>query len=105
PPTRPPPPHYSTLSLHDALPISNASYQAIARARSDVREQGALPPPPYLQDSHYPGARKLGRGVGYVYPHGLPDGISEQELMPEGDRKSTRLNSSHEWSSYAVFCL
>src|SRR6266849_10603557 len=21
------------------------------------------------------------------------------------DRKSTRLNSSHEWSSYAVFCL
>src|SRR5438105_11966849 len=24
---------------------------------------------------------------------------------PERDRKSTRLNSSHEWSSYAVFCL
>src|SRR6266849_4853731 len=24
---------------------------------------------------------------------------------PAGDRKSTRLNSSHEWSSYAVFCL
>src|SRR6266849_8494725 len=23
----------------------------------------------------------------------------------ETDRKSTRLNSSHEWSSYAVFCL
>src|SRR6266849_7929765 len=23
----------------------------------------------------------------------------------ERDRKSTRLNSSHEWSSYAVFCL
>src|SRR5207247_3776610 len=23
----------------------------------------------------------------------------------EGDRKSTRLNSSHEWISYAVFCL
>src|SRR5207247_3021511 len=22
-----------------------------------------------------------------------------------GDRKSTRLNSSHEWISYAVFCL
>src|SRR5215207_2008972 len=24
---------------------------------------------------------------------------------PGGDRKSTRLNSSHEWISYAVFCL
>src|SRR5438105_12200037 len=23
----------------------------------------------------------------------------------QGDRKSTRLNSSHEWISYAVFCL
>src|SRR5438105_10002329 len=29
----------------------------------------------------------------------------EQMLSPEGDRKSTRLNSSHEWISYAVFCL
>src|SRR5207247_7748035 len=27
------------------------------------------------------------------------------ELFPTGDRKSTRLNSSHEWISYAVFCL
>src|SRR6266536_5303151 len=27
-------------------------------------------------------------------------------MAPEGeDRKSTRLNSSHEWTSYAVFCL
>src|SRR2546429_7396157 len=26
-------------------------------------------------------------------------------LFPEGDRKSTRLNSSHGYISYAVFCL
>src|SRR5438105_12807195 len=26
-------------------------------------------------------------------------------VMRERDRKSTRLNSSHEWTSYAVFCL
>src|SRR5438105_12439849 len=26
-------------------------------------------------------------------------------LISGGDRKSTRLNSSHEWISYAVFCL
>jgi putative ATPase len=63
---------------------SNASYKAIARARSDVREHGAEPPPAHLQDAHYPGARKLGRGVGYEYPHDLPGGVSEQELMPEG---------------------
>jgi putative ATPase len=75
----------SQAAIYLALaPKSNASCQAIARARSDVREQGALPPPPYLQDSHYPGAKKLGRGAGYVYPHSLPEGVSEQELMPEG---------------------
>src|SRR5207247_1646637 len=30
---------------------------------------------------------------------------SELILMPFLDRKSTRLNSSHEWISYAVFCF
>src|SRR5207247_2926268 len=30
---------------------------------------------------------------------------TEQFLLPLRDRKSTRLNSSHEWISYAVFCL
>src|SRR5438105_10156489 len=27
------------------------------------------------------------------------------QVLPQTDRKSTRLNSSHEWISYAVFCL
>src|SRR5258708_29258989 len=29
----------------------------------------------------------------------------EEEVSAEGDRKSTRLNSSHQIISYAVFCL
>src|SRR6185503_16753561 len=53
-------------------PKSNASTTAIARARADVRREGAADPPPYLQDAHYPGAKELGRGVGYEYPHDLP---------------------------------
>src|SRR2546422_1174043 len=39
--------------------------------------------------------------------HGLPSGsktISRMKL-PRVDRKSTRLNSSHGYISYAVFCL
>jgi putative ATPase len=64
-------------------PKSNASYRAIARARAWVREHGTPEPPPYLRDAHYPGARKLGRGQGYDYPHDRPEGVSEQELMPE----------------------
>jgi putative ATPase len=65
-------------------PKSNASYRGIQRATAQVREHGAKPPPSYLQDAHYPGARKLGRGVGYVYPHDEPGGVAGQPVMPEG---------------------
>ncbi len=65
-------------------PKSNASYRAIGAARAEVREHGAKPPPDYLRDAHYPGAAKLGRGTGYVYPHDQPGGLAEQRLMPEG---------------------
>jgi putative ATPase len=64
-------------------PKSNASYLGISRATAHVREHGAAVPPPYLQDAHYYGARKLGRGVGYVYPHDEPGAVAEQPLLPE----------------------
>jgi putative ATPase len=47
-----------------------------------VREHGTPVPPPYLQDAHYPGAKQLGRGEGYDYPHDLEEGVSSQELLP-----------------------
>ena len=65
-------------------PKSNASYRGIQRATAHLREHGAKPPPPYLQDAHYPGARKLGRGIGYVYPHDRADGVADQPVLPEG---------------------
>src|SRR5438105_10538036 len=37
--------------------------------------------------------------------HGLTTASLAAGAAREADRKSTRLNSSHEWSSYAVFCL
>jgi putative ATPase len=64
-------------------PKSNASTRAISRASAHVREHGAAEPPPYLQDAHYPGARKLGRGEGYRYPHDEPDAVTDQPLAPE----------------------
>ena len=64
-------------------PKSNASYRGLRRAEAHVREHGAKPPPAYLRDAHYPGARKLGRGVGYVYPHDEPGGVAGQPVMPE----------------------
>ena len=70
-------------------PKSNASYKALRRAQEWVRENGPVLPPAPLQSAAYPGARKLGRGRGYDYPHDRREGVSPQELMPaeaEGER-------------------
>jgi putative ATPase len=63
-------------------PKSNASYVALKEATADVREHGHVRPPDALRDTHYYGAKKLGRGKGYVYPHDDPRGF-EAENLPE----------------------
>jgi putative ATPase len=63
-------------------PKSNASYVAIKEASEDVREHGHIRPPDELRDAHYYGAKKLGRGQGYVYPHSDPAGF-EVDHLPE----------------------
>jgi replication-associated recombination protein RarA len=37
----------------------------------------------HLRDAHYRGARTLGHGVGYVYPHDDPRGAAGQEYRPD----------------------
>src|SRR5215204_2306355 len=64
-------------------PKSNASIKALGRARAWVREHGTPEPPAALRSAAYPGAKKLGRGLDYDYPHDHAEGVSEQELMPE----------------------
>jgi putative ATPase len=64
-------------------PKSDSVKRAIGAAMGHVREHGAQPPPPYMQSAAYPGAKALGRGVGYDYPHDRPGHFSEQELMPD----------------------
>ena len=64
-------------------PKSNASHKALGRAREWVREHGTPEPPAPLRSAAYPGAKKLGRGLDYDYPHDRPEGVSEQELMPD----------------------
>jgi putative ATPase len=70
-------------------PKSNASYEGIKRARRWVQENGPVIPPAALQSAAYAGAKALGRGKDYDYPHARPEGVSPQELMPqeaEGER-------------------
>ncbi|HWB21628.1 MAG TPA: replication-associated recombination protein A [Gaiellaceae bacterium] len=63
-------------------PKSNASYKALGAAAADVREHGHLRPPDALRSAAYPGARKLGRGDGYLYPHDDPAGF-EVDCLPD----------------------
>src|SRR5205809_4185911 len=67
-----------TLSLHDALPISRVAAIICAWFSGWDGHSHAKP----------------------FWTMGLPSGT-----VLRGDRKSTRLNSSHGYISYAVFCL
>jgi putative ATPase len=70
--------------IHLALaPKSNSVIAALGAAMEDVRERRAGRVPVHLRDAHYPGARRLGHGDGYVYPHDVPDGWVDQEYRPE----------------------
>ncbi|WP_028064408.1 replication-associated recombination protein A [Solirubrobacter soli] len=65
-------------------PKSNASGTALSAARAHIRQHGAGAPPAALRDAHYPGAKALGRGKGYDYPHDHPGNVNDQEHMPAG---------------------
>src|SRR5437867_5874509 len=71
-----------TLSLHDALPISG----------------GEIPPPEFALAA----SANSGTASSTIF---APRRDRRKNRRARGDRKSTRLNSSHRTISYAVFCL
>ena len=93
--------------IHAALaPKSNAVVRAIDAASTDVASGRVGVVPQHLRDAHYPGARELGHGVGYEYPHDLPNGVAAQEYLPSVLRGRRYYEpSSHgdeeRWSSIA----
>ena len=64
-------------------PKSNSAANAIWSASADVAAGKAYSPPPHLQDAHYKGAEKLGRGLTYQYPHDFPRHYVEQQYLPD----------------------
>jgi putative ATPase len=72
----------ATVHLATA-PKSNAAYTGINEAVADVRAGLAGPVPPGLRDAHYAGAKKLGHGRTYDYPHAHPDGVVPQQYPPD----------------------
>ena len=63
-------------------PKSNSVICAIDAALSQVRSGKNGPVPDHLKDSHYAGAKQLGHGVGYQYPHDDPSGWVKQQYLP-----------------------
>ncbi len=63
-------------------PKSNASCQAIHQAMADIQNEENKIVPAHLRDSSHPGAKKLGDGVGYLYPHDYPGGFVPQDYLP-----------------------
>jgi putative ATPase len=65
-------------------PKSNSVTRAIGAGLDAVRRHGNAPVPPPLRDAHYRGARDLGHGVGYDYPHDHPSGFAPRaRYLPE----------------------
>src|ERR671936_1970919 len=71
-----------------ATAAANAVITALGAAGRAVREHGALRPPKPLRDAHYPGAKKLGHGQGYVYPPNDPAGY-DVDYLPDELKGST----------------
>src|SRR2546426_12820773 len=80
-----------TLSLHDALPISRPISRPRVVCLCRIAEASCR---------RFVAATPVIRGVHYVTKR-----RSGMHTPDNGDRKSTRLNSSHLVISYAVFCL
>jgi putative ATPase len=75
--------------IHLSLaPKSNAVVKAIGAAQGDVQRGNIGAVPAHLRDAHYAGAKRLGHGKGYVYPHDLPSAVAPQQYAPDVVREA-----------------
>src|SRR5699024_11227814 len=88
-----------TVSLHDALPISDGPGSVVYEYLNKVREHAGIPTVQESWDNYSTNPNQ------YKSKEGLREIIHRERLNELVDRKSTRLNSSHVSISYAVFCL
>src|SRR5690606_41870590 len=96
-------PDTSTLSLHDALPISkNVALKALAIAKGGIT---VVPNRACeLSEGNILSSRSQ-RDTDTSATRTPANNVALQNFEKRQDRKSTRLNSSHVKISYAVFCL
>jgi putative ATPase len=64
-------------------PKSNSAVLAIGAALSDIQKGIIGEVPDHLKDAHYKGAKDLGRGIDYLYPHDYESGWVRQQYLPD----------------------
>ena len=64
-------------------PKSNSAIMAIDAALADIRAGKSGEVPDHLKDAHYKGAKELGRGNDYKYPHDFENGWVKQQYLPD----------------------
>ena len=69
-------------------PKSNSAICAIESALSDIERREIGDIPSYLKDAHYSGAKNLGRGIGYKYPHDYKNHYVKQQYLPDSLKDS-----------------
>lgn len=76
-------------------PKSNSTCVAIDAALSDIRAGKSGDVPDHLKDSHYSGAKELGRGIDYKYPHSFPGAWVNQQYLPDKLKNAVYFEPNH----------
>lgn len=85
----------SQAALYIAMaPKSNSACMGIDAAIDYIKKHPTNDIPDYLKDAHYKSAKKLGHGVGYLYPHDYPNHWCPQQYLPN-DVNEYFYNNSH----------
>jgi putative ATPase len=64
-------------------PKSNSAYAALDKAIEDIQKGISGEIPAHIRGSHYQGAKELGRGENYLFPHDYETGWVRQQYLPE----------------------
>ena len=64
-------------------PKSNSAIAAVDAALAKLKRGNTGEVPDRLKDAHYAGAKKLGHGVDYQYPHDFPEDWVRQQYLPD----------------------
>ena len=83
-------------------PKSNSVVCAIDEAMADIELGNAGEIPAHLKDSHYGGAKKMGHGLDYKYPHNYKNNYVAQDYLPENLRGKTYYVPSNNKNENAI---